>query len=166
MLGGPGEPWMPKPIAAFAFLAACFAAAAPARACDTEPADIYFAPGSTSLTSQARGAIRIQAAILADIMDEGSRIRLTAYSDRAGDGWANLRLSRRRAEAVRDMLVGHGVAASRIDIVNRGEASLPVPTRDGVEEPKNRVVNVVNLAASQVKRQNPIPGCGGLTFPG
>jgi outer membrane protein OmpA-like peptidoglycan-associated protein len=153
---------MRKPIAACALIAASLAAASPARACDTHPADIYFAPGSASLDDKAREEIRHQASIRTAIMDEGSRIRLTAYGDRAGEGWANLRLSRRRAEAVRTELARRGVHPSRVDIVSRGEASLPVPTKDGEEEAKNRVVNVANLAASEVSKQNPVVGCGGL----
>ena len=150
---------MPR-LLAFAAAAALIAAPGAAGACETGPSDIYFEPGSARLTPRQRDEIRNQAFILG-ILGEGARIRLTAHSDTVGDGWENLRLSRRRADAVSAALVEAGVPAAQIDIVNRGEAILPVPTRDERAERRNRVVTVAALKARQVRRENSVPGCHG-----
>lgn len=136
--------------------------AVPAVACDFDPVDIYFAPGRVSLTPDQREELVIQVMML-EGLGPGSRLRLTAYSDRVGSGSDNLALSRRRAQAVRDYLISKGAPADAIDILNRGEARPPVPTLDDRPEPRNRVVKVEALAASQVAKENPVPGCKGLS---
>ena len=159
------EPGWPKGFRIFACALAAtglvIAAPRPVRACDTGPANVYFAPGSAALTDRARGEIRLQAGNL-ELLGEGAWMRLTANSDRAGDGRANLALSRARAEAVRDALAAIGVAPSRIEIIARGEAVLPVPTPDGRAEAKNRTVEIAAFAAEQRRSEQPVPGCGGL----
>ena len=151
---------MRTPITAFCAAALAALAAAPAAACSSDPADIFFASGSARIAPADRGRIAAQAFYLAQL-GEGARIRLSAHADRAGGGWDNLRLSRRRAEAVRDALVAEGAPASRIDILNRGEAAARVPTKDGAPEPRNRLVTIAAYAAAQLERLNPVPGCQG-----
>lgn len=48
-------------------------------------------------------------------------VHVIGHSDRIGNRQANLRLSTRRAEAVRGYLVEHGVPADRITAVGRGD---------------------------------------------
>lgn len=48
-------------------------------------------------------------------------VHVIGHSDRIGNPQGNLRLSTRRAEAVRGYLVEHGVAADRITAVGRGD---------------------------------------------
>jgi OmpA-OmpF porin, OOP family len=72
-----------------------------------------------------------------------SRINLTGHADRAGPDAYNLRLSQRRAEAVKAELVRLGFNASDISVVAKGEADPLVPTADGVREPKNRRVEIL-----------------------
>ena len=72
-----------------------------------------------------------------------SRINLTGHADRAGPDAYNLRLSQRRAEAVKAELVRLGFNASDIAVVAKGEADPLVPTADGVREPKNRRVEIL-----------------------
>ena len=52
-------------------------------------------------------------------------------------------LSLRRANAVKNALVGEGVPATEISVVGRGEAQPLVQTADGVREPQNRRVEIV-----------------------
>ena len=72
-----------------------------------------------------------------------SRINLTGHADRAGPDAYNLRLSQRRAEAVKAELVRLGFNANDIGVVAKGEADPLVPTADGVREPKNRRVEIL-----------------------
>ena len=137
-------------------------APAPAGACDFQASHIFFAPGSARIAESERPGIRAQAQLVA-AMGERAWIRLTAHSDRAGRGWANLDLSRRRAEAVRDALAALGVPHSQVEIIARGEAGIPVPTPDDRAEPRNRVVTVTAFAADQREREEPVPGCAGFS---
>ena len=72
-----------------------------------------------------------------------SRINLTGHADRAGSDAYNVRLSQRRAEAVKAELVRLGFNANDISVVAKGEADPLVPTADGVREPKNRRVEIL-----------------------
>jgi OmpA-OmpF porin, OOP family len=49
-------------------------------------------------------------------------VRITGYTDRLGSEAYNLKLSRRRAEAVKSYLVSRHVAANRLSTVGKGEA--------------------------------------------
>lgn len=57
-------------------------------------------------------------------------IRVTGYADRIGTDAYNLRLSRKRAQAVRSYLVDHGVPANAIVAEGRGEADPVVTCKD------------------------------------
>lgn len=72
----------------------------------------------------------------------GSELVLAGHSDRSGPAGANLRASKRRAEAVRDYLVAHGVQARAISLEAYGEQRPIVPTEDGVREVQNRRVEI------------------------
>lgn len=72
-----------------------------------------------------------------------TRIMVTGHADRSGTPAYNLRLSRRRAEAVRAELVRDGISPNEISLAARGESDPLVPTPDGVREPQNRRVEIV-----------------------
>ncbi|HEV3009509.1 MAG TPA: OmpA family protein, partial [Burkholderiales bacterium] len=63
-------------------------------------------------------------------------------TDRVGKDADNDRLSLQRAERVRQSLVAQGIAAERIRASGRGERELVTPTADGVDEPRNRRVEI------------------------
>jgi OOP family OmpA-OmpF porin len=71
-----------------------------------------------------------------------ARIELVGKADRAGTEQYNQRLSERRARAVQDALIRTGVPRDRITARAVGETQPPVPTPDGVREPRNRVVEI------------------------
>jgi OmpA-OmpF porin, OOP family len=70
-------------------------------------------------------------------------VHVTGYTDTSGSPVYNLRLSARRAHHVAHILTTLGVAANTIQIAAAGETNLAVPTPDGVREPRNRRVTVV-----------------------
>lgn len=57
-------------------------------------------------------------------------VRITGYTDRLGSDEYNLKLSQRRADAVKNYLVSRGVEASRLAAVGRGEANPVVQCSD------------------------------------
>ncbi|MDE2336648.1 MAG: OmpA family protein, partial [Alphaproteobacteria bacterium] len=65
-------------------------------------------------------------------------IHVAGYTDTSGSERYNMKLSLRRAEAVRRYLVEHGVDAKKITVQGHGEHDLLVPTGGNVREPRNR----------------------------
>ena len=86
--------------------------------------------------------------IIASAADEykrtgSTRIVATGHTDLSGSPQYNLRLSERRAEAVKAELVRLGVPATVITTIGKGEEDPLVPTKDGVREAQNRRVEIV-----------------------
>ena len=70
-------------------------------------------------------------------------VQVTGYTDTSGTPAYNLRLSARRARHVAEVLTTMGVPWNAIQMAAAGETNLAVPTPDGVREPRNRRVTVV-----------------------
>lgn len=102
---------------------------------------LYFKSGGVELTAKSKELVPL---ILEEINERQSDdISVIGHTDRAGSKKYNFTLSTRRAEKVRDYLVGKGVDKSLIRVSSHGEGNPLVPTRDNVSEPKNRRVEVV-----------------------
>ena len=101
---------------------------------------VNFVSGRNELTPES-------APVLAQLKAELARrpapeIAVIGHTDRVGKLEANDALSIKRAEAVRSMLVNHGIPASSIEASGRGEREPLVPTADEVAEAKNRRVEI------------------------
>jgi OOP family OmpA-OmpF porin len=119
--------------------AALMLAATPAWA--LSPYAIFFGIGSARVT-QAAEAILDNAVAGMRVLDI-RQIDIIGSTDRTGSEGANLVLSRRRAEAVRDALLARGMSRHvRVRIVAAGETQPLVQTDDGVAEPQNRYVMI------------------------
>jgi outer membrane protein OmpA-like peptidoglycan-associated protein len=82
------------------------------------PDGFSFALGSARLNPREHGLI--ERVVREFRAQPGRRVRLIASTDAIGPADANLRLSRRRGEAVKAALVRHGIPARAIDIVAEG----------------------------------------------
>lgn len=69
-------------------------------------------------------------------------ITITGHTDSSGSKTYNERLSLRRADAVRQALIEHGVNPGIIAVESRGEDDLLIDTADNVREPANRRVEI------------------------
>lgn len=114
------------------------AVATPARPFRSE--NIYFAFDSARLDADAMRVIQKTATDA--INDATLHVRLIGKADTSGPVAYNERLSARRADAARDAIIRAGVPAQRVSTNWVGEQQPPVPTGDGVREPRNRVVEV------------------------
>ena len=102
---------------------------------------VFFAFDRANLSEADR---QIIAQAVEDYRRTGTaRITATGHTDTSGSADYNLELSQRRAEAVASELIRHGVPATDIVTIGRGEEDLLVPTADGVREPRNRRVEIV-----------------------
>jgi OOP family OmpA-OmpF porin len=70
------------------------------------------------------------------------KLAIVGYTDTVGSADYNIKLSLRRAEAVRKALIAAGLPADSLTAEGRGKADLLIPTKDGVREPQNRRVAV------------------------
>jgi outer membrane protein OmpA-like peptidoglycan-associated protein len=95
---------------------------------------VYFEVGKADLPDDApmllRPAIRMAKAV------EGSRLVVSGYHDASGDAAANAELAKRRAFAVRDMLIAAGLSEQRIELAR------PVVTMGGADDAEARRVEV------------------------
>ncbi|HVA14953.1 MAG TPA: OmpA family protein [Stellaceae bacterium] len=116
---------------------AASSAAAPATAVVV---DVFFEFDRSRLTPEGRQIVRQ----IAERMKAGhGSATLTGKADLTGSDSYDLALGRRRAAAVAAELVRDGIARNRIAVETLGKRQPPVPTAEGVREPRNRVVEIV-----------------------
>lgn len=129
--------------------------AAPRAAIEKLSADGLFAFGKSSLAdASAEGLASLQA--LTSMLASGRAIEVIhviGHSDRIGGDKANLELSAKRAQAVREYLIERGVPAERITAVGRGSVEPVVECADAARQalidclaPNRRVVVRVHYA--------------------
>ncbi len=101
---------------------------------------LYFPFDSDRLGSTAKAAL---GQLVSDIKSAGKvNVNINGHADRAGTEPYNLDLSERRAKFVQQALKAAGVPASMLHYFAFGESDPAVVTADGVEEPKNRRVEI------------------------
>lgn len=105
----------------------------------TIPADALFAFDKSALSSTGKDTLTAFADKLKTLNLEA--VVAVGHTDRIGSESYNQKLSERRAQSVKDFLVGQGVPAERIYIEGRGE-SQPVTTdctaKKGADTAKNK----------------------------
>lgn len=103
--------------------------------------DVLFATDESRLQP---GALRT-AQELANVLQQHPkrRIRIEGFTDARGSEAHNLRLSTRRAEALKDALVSLGVSADRIEAMGLGEAYPVASNRTDAGRQQNRRVEVL-----------------------
>lgn len=101
---------------------------------------VYFLSGSDDFTEESRAAIT-------SMMDEmkqrpSPEVTVIGHTDKVGGDDQNDALSLQRAGRMKELLVGMGVPADSIDTAGRGSREPLVDTAEGVDEPRNRRVEV------------------------
>ncbi len=109
---------------------------APAPMAKPESFLIFFAFDQSDLTPAANSVVAD--AVTASNETGFKEFAITGYTDTVGSPEYNLKLSLRRAKAVKDALVAAGVPEANISVAGRGENDLAVPTAEGVREQANR----------------------------
>lgn len=100
----------------------------------TESAPITFALGDATLTATARATLDTASEIIQ--AQPGLRVLIAGHTDTTGSAGFNELLSQERADAVRDYLIGRGIASNRLVIVAYGEL---FPTTPGAAPLDRRV---------------------------
>lgn len=128
-------PPQPQPVAA-----TTAAPPPPAPPPAARPYEVYFEFDRANLTPDARQVVQ-QAAQNAK-SGNATNIVATGHTDTVGTASYNLALSKRRAAAVRTELIHDGIPAGEISTNGVGENDLAVETGPGVNEPRNRRVEI------------------------
>lgn len=105
--------------------------------------DVLFEVGEADLLASATQSLDDVIDLLESEPDKD--IRIEGHTDSTGPSELNLRLSRERAEAVRDALVERGIDPNRLNAVGMGE-DFPIATNETAEgRASNRRVDVIVL---------------------
>ena len=102
---------------------------------------LYFMNNSTKLTAESKSFIP-EVLSLVNKRDF-YEISIIGHTDTTGDDGYDMSLSSARAEAVRDVLLSHGIRFGQMELRYYGKRDPIVPTGDNVREPRNRRVEVV-----------------------
>lgn len=102
---------------------------------------LYFQQDSNRLTSASTKNIP---KVLATAKKRNSQnISVIGHTDTAGNSAYNMRLSNQRADAIAKILVDKGIDVQFIKVTSHGENNPLIPTKDNVNEARNRRVEVV-----------------------
>jgi outer membrane protein OmpA-like peptidoglycan-associated protein len=101
---------------------------------------IYFDSGSDAFNEAAQATV---AQLLEDLKARPSpEVTVIGHTDRVGNDADNDALSLQRAQSVRERLIALGLEADHVDAAGRGAREPLIPTEAGVDEPRNRRVEV------------------------
>lgn len=101
---------------------------------------LHFNLGTDDLTLESRAELQ---KVLAEIATRPvPDVVVIGHTDSLGTTAINDRLSLQRAERVKRLMIEVGIPADRITVSGRGSREPLVPTADGVEEPRNRRVDI------------------------
>jgi outer membrane protein OmpA-like peptidoglycan-associated protein len=105
---------------------------------------VHFETGSARIQKRSDPLLEQIAAMVREHPEVG-RVRIEGYTDNVGPPDMNLRLSRERAEAVRERLVALGVPKARLEKEGYGESHPTAPNRTRAGRAKNRRVEFVAI---------------------
>lgn len=146
-------------VGSFALLAACASqphqqaqqpapqpapvAAAPAPMANSQPSmyQVDFQTNRSNINAEGQQTIRDVGNLVAG--NNNAWVTIVGRTDTAGSASYNRELSQRRANAVRDALLGTGkIPTGRVETAWTGQVKQAVGTVDGVSEAQNRVVDI------------------------
>ncbi len=96
--------------------------------------------------------VSVDPALTSALQALSAKILLRGHTDRAGPAEYNMKLAKRRADAVAAAFVNAGISPDAIEISVRGEAEPQTPTSDGQAEATNRRVDIA-IVSTALARQ-------------
>jgi len=111
--------------------------------------DASFRFGDDQLTSEGRMMVEALGSVILVRKPQNLVVNIVGHTDRVGSAQANLKLSQRRAEAVKKVLVGQGIASEQINAIGKGSAH-PISK---TEDCHNRLVKCELISCLAVDRR-------------
>ena len=106
------------------------------------PDRVFFGMNSDEISPKSAAILDKQAGWLTQFPEK--QLVIEGHSDERGSKAYNYRLGKRRAEAVKDYLVAHGIAAERLEVLSYGKDRPAVPIHAEFAWSQNRrAVSVV-----------------------
>jgi outer membrane protein OmpA-like peptidoglycan-associated protein len=102
--------------------------------------DALFAQGSADLSPRADEIMQSIAYVVRKY--DATQLQVNGYTDTAGSPAQNQTISQQRATSVARALTGDGVDGKRVLARGFGEKGLKIPTGSGINEPRNRRVEI------------------------
>ncbi len=102
---------------------------------------LYFERNTAQLKSVSRKVLSAISSIIGK--SDYAYVNVAGHTDTLGEKDYNLNLSKRRALAVRDLLIDKGIKKEYIEITFHGEDRLLIETKDNVGNPKNRRAEII-----------------------
>ena len=101
---------------------------------------LYFVEGKDELTPESQAQLD---SVFAELQRRPlPDIAVIGHTDTVGSLEFNDKLSRARADRMRELLIERGLPAERIQAAGRGKRELLVPTDENISEPRNRRVEI------------------------
>ena len=101
---------------------------------------LYFKSGTNQLTEASKNLV--PDIITAIAARKSKDISVVGHTDRVGAADLNFRLSRKRADSMKSLLISQGIEPNLIHVDAHGESNPLIATADEVAEPRNRRVDV------------------------
>lgn len=102
--------------------------------------DSLFETGSAAFSGRASETFAAIAYVVRKY--DSTQLQVNGYTDTSGAPERNLQLSQARASAIAKALTDDGVDAHRVLARGFGERGLKIPTGSGVNEPRNRRIEI------------------------
>ena len=107
------------------------------------PDRIFFATNKSSLTTKSRDTLRKQATYLRK--NKNLNVVIEGHADERGTREYNLALGEKRAQSVKNYLIGLGISPDRVSTISYGkERPAVVGSNDGSWAQNRRSVTIVN----------------------
>jgi len=101
---------------------------------------VYFLEGKDELTAASNAELKN---VFAEIRHRPEPdLMVVGHTDNVGSDGYNDKLSLARAERMKELLMGLGIPAARIQVAGRGKRELLVATEGNAPEPRNRRVEI------------------------
>ncbi len=100
-----------------------------------------YEPGGFEIDAKTK--TRVESLARALVLVPEIRLEINGYTDDIGVDAANLKLSEKRANRIRDYLVVYGVLGDRITIIGRGETNFIASNQTAEGRSKNRRIEIV-----------------------
>lgn len=127
---------------------------------DAEIYKIYFGLGQSGLDADGQDAVAAATRTILEMFERYGKepeVYVEGHTDRTGNWRTNFELAHKRAASVRDALTARGIRDDWIHISDYAEDRVLVPTADGVDERRNRRVEITVIPPKEGPGAAPRP---------